>query len=102
MPDEELMKLSSLLREEVLAREAKHASELRVGDIIEFEDRDGITRRGHVARISARSISVHCTPPEGQAGNENYGSHWRVSPSLVRRVISTEHSGSSQHDHYKR
>ena len=36
------------------------SSQLRVGDIIEFEDRAGITRRGHVARISARSVTVHC------------------------------------------
>jgi hypothetical protein len=32
MPEEELRKLSSLLREEVPAREAKRTSELKVGD----------------------------------------------------------------------
>lgn len=102
MSEEELRELSSLVREEVLAREAKHASELRVGDIIEFEDRAGITRRGHVARISARSVTVHCTTPEGQAGSENYGSTWRVSPSLLRRIVSSGHSAGSGQEHYER
>ncbi len=86
LSDEDLREVSHLVREEVLAREAHQASELRIGDLVEFQDREGAVRQGNVVRINARTVTVHCCPSKGHQGSEDGGHTWRVSPGLLRRV----------------
>jgi hypothetical protein len=90
LSSEELRELSTLVREEYLAREARHASELRIGDLVEFQDRAGKTVQGTLVRVNARSVSVHCCPAKGHEGSEEKGTYWRLTPSLVRRVPPTD------------
>ena len=90
MPQDDLRDLALFVREEVLAREVRHASELRVGDTVEFEDRNGKTHRGHVASIASRTVTVHTPPQAGHGADEQHEGHWRVSATLIRRVMPPE------------
>lgn len=69
---------------EVRAREAQHLSALRIGDWVEFDDRQGRKQRGIVTRINARTISVDCDSGEP----DSHLHHWRIAASLARRIIS--------------
>jgi len=88
---EEFQVLREAVGEESRARETQHLSALRIGDLVEFEDRRGTRHRGTVTRINARTISVDCAPPE----LEGPASHWRVAASFVRRVVTVESSQAS-------
>lgn len=83
---EEFRLLHELVGEEVRAREAQQLAMLRTGDWVEFEDRYGITHRGTVTRMNARTISVHCEP--GERGEPS--THWRVAVTFVRRIVPVE------------
>ena len=76
---------------EVRAREAQHRSALRIGDWVEFDDRQGRKQRGIVTRINARTISVDCDSGEP----DGHPHHWRVTASLVRRIVSAAPAMSS-------
>lgn len=86
LPEPELRELAQWVRDEVLAREARHAADLRPGDEVEFEDQSGLTHRGHVTRVNARSVSVHCPADRHDRTEDGRTAVWRLSPSLVRRV----------------
>ena len=81
---EEFRLLQEVVAEEFRAREAEHLAKLRVGDWVEFEDRDGKTIRGTVHRINRRTVEV---THDGEGPNGGHH-HWRVSVTLVRRVLS--------------
>ncbi len=83
---EEFQVLREAVREESRAREAQHLSVLRIGDWVEFDDRYGKKHRGTVTRINARTISVYCDPREADGPS----THWRVSASLVHRILPAE------------
>lgn len=83
---EEFRLLQEVVAEEYHAREAEHLAKLRVGDWVEFEDRNGQTIRGKVRQINRRTVEV---TTDGQ-GNDGGHHHWRVSVTLVRRVLSGE------------
>ena len=83
---EEFRILQEVVAEEYHAREAEHLAKLRVGDWVEFEARDGQTIRGTVHRINRRTVEV-TTDGHGPDGGHH---HWRVSVTLVRRVLSGE------------
>ncbi len=83
---EEFHVLQEVVWEESRAREAHRLSELRSGDWVEFEDRNGITHRGTVTRLNARTVSVLCEPGE-QGGS---AMHWRVAVSYVRRIVRVD------------
>ena len=83
---EEFRTLQEVVAEEYHAREAEHLAKLRVGDWVEFEDRDGQTIRGTVHRTNRRTVEI-TTDGEGPDGGHR---HWRVSVSLIRRVLPVE------------
>ncbi len=85
---EEFRTLQEVLSEEHHAREAEHLAKLRVGDWVEFEDRYGQTIRGKVHQINRRTVEV---TTEGQGADGGHH-HWRVSVTLVRRIVSGEPS----------
>lgn len=80
---EEFRLLQEVVVEESHAREAEHLAKLRVGDWVEFEDRLGETVRGVVRRLNRRTVEV-TTEGQGAGGGHH---HWRVSVSLVRRIL---------------
>ncbi len=83
---EEFRTLQEVVAEEYQAREAEHLAKLRIGDWVEFEARDGQTIRGTVHRINRRTVEV-TTDGQGAEGGHH---HWRVSVSLVHRILSGE------------
>lgn len=83
---EEFRVLQHVVGEESQAREAQQLAQLRPGDWVEFDDRDGQTVRGKVHRLNRRTVEV-TTDGQGAAGGHH---HWRVSVTLVRRVLSGE------------
>jgi hypothetical protein len=76
---------------EARAREAQHLSALRIGDWVEFDDRQGRKQRGIVTRINARTISVDCDSGEP----DGHLHHWRIAASFARRIVSGEPVGPS-------
>lgn len=83
---DEFRLLHEVVAEEYHAREAEHLAKLRVGDWVEFEDRHGRTVRGTVRRINRRTVEV---TTDGH-GTEEGHHHWRVSATLIRRVLEGE------------
>ena len=83
---EEFRTLQEVVAEEYHAREAEHFAKLRVGDWVEFEDRYGQPVRGTVQKMNRRTVDVHS---DGGGGHDR-PTHWKVSVSLVRRVLSAE------------
>lgn len=83
---DEFQILRDAVGEESRARETQHLSALRIGDLVEFEDRRGTRHLGTVTRINARTISVDCAPTD----REGTASQWRVAASFVRRVVTVE------------
>lgn len=83
---EEFRVLREVVGDEVRARETQHLAMLRVGDWVEFEDRYGVTHRGTVTRMNARTVSVHCKA--GAQGEP--ATHWRVAVTFVRRIFPVE------------
>ncbi len=83
---EEFRLLRELVGDEDRAREAHQLAMLRIGDWVEFEDRNEITHRGIVARMNSRTIAVRCAPGEhGQPSTE-----WRVGVTFIRRIVPVE------------
>jgi hypothetical protein len=80
---EEFRALQQVIAEEYHAREAQQLSTLRAGDWVEFEDKEGRTLRGEVHRLNRRTVEIGLD----EGGSH---SHWRVSVTLVRRIISAE------------
>ena len=80
---EEFRTLQRVVAEEYHAREAQQLSALRAGDWVEFEGRDGQIVRGVVHRLNRRTVEVTCD-------DGGHHAHWRVSVSLVRRILSAE------------
>ena len=81
---EEFRVLSEIVGEEFRAREARSLSALRVGDWVEFHDRYGRPVRGTVQKMNRRTVEVHSE----ESGGHDRPTHWKVSVSLVRRVLA--------------
>ncbi len=83
---EEFRILQEVVGEEHQAREAQQMATLRPGDWVEFEDRHGEMVRGVVRRLNRRTVEV-TTDGQGEHGGHH---HWRVSVTLVRRIVPGE------------
>ena len=84
---EEFRVLQEVIWEEHRGREAQQLAGLRTGDWVEFEDyRSGRALRGVVTRMNRRTVSVDVPPEDGHA----HPHHWRVSVTLVRRILPGE------------
>ena len=84
---EEFRILQEVIWEEHRAREAQQLAGLRTGDWVEFEDhRNGRALRGVVTRMNRRTVSVDVPPEDGHT----HPHHWRVSVTLVRRILPGE------------
>jgi hypothetical protein len=86
LSSEEFRVLREVMGDEIRAREIQHLATIRMGDWAEFEDRYGITHRGTVTRINARTISLLCKPGERGAPS----TQWRVAATFVRRIVPVE------------
>lgn len=85
---EEFRVLQEVVGQEYHAREAQQMATLRPGDWVEFEDRYGETVRGVVRRLNRRTVEVAADRHGPEGGHH----HWRVSVSLVRRIVPGEPS----------
>ena len=80
----EFRTLHEVVSEEFSAREAQQVANLRTGDWVEFDDQHGRTLRGTVTKVNRRTVSLHVDTRPG----DGVSPHWRVSVSLVRRILS--------------
>lgn len=59
----------------------RNMEKFNLGDHVSFEDRDGEILEGEIIRFNQKSITVQGT---------NCDCSWRVSPSLLSKIIKTE------------
>ena len=83
---EEFRLLTEVVGEEFRAREAQSLFALRVGDWVEFLDRYGRPVRGTVQKMNRRTVEFHSE----DGGGHHRPTHWKVSVSLVRRILTGE------------
>lgn len=78
LTEEELVQLNHIIIQRLhlmqQIRAHGHMQNLRLGQRVMFQDRDGQTIRGVVAKHNRKSVTVVTET----------GGHWRVAPSLLR------------------
>ena len=62
-------------------------AQFQKGDTVEFENQTGVIISGIVIRCNQKTLTIVC---------DETGSEWRVSPSFVRKISSTQESKPQQ------